>query len=266
MDLKSKVKLHTGREMPRMGIGTWQLENAADIISYALSIGYSMIDTSSDYGTQPSVGEGIKKSKKDRSEIYLVTKVEEKDNAYERVRSNLEELDLEYADLMLIHRPPKNGVGEGLWNDLIKARDDGLVRDIGVSNYSAPQIDKLISLTNEIPTVNQIEWSPFGHDMGMLKHCRQKGIVIQAYSPLTRTKKLDERPLNEIAAKYNKSPAQIVIRWNLQIGTVPIPKAEEKDLVKENIEVFDFELSVHDMERLASLNEEFSSLGALPYV
>jgi diketogulonate reductase-like aldo/keto reductase len=267
MDEDSTLQLHTGRMMPVFGLGTWQLtRDTAEIIAYALEQGYPLIDTSSDYGTQPGIGEGLKKSKLVRESIYIETKVEETDDTYERTKSNLKELDIAYIDLMLIHRPPPMGAGEELWEGLIKAKKEGLIKDIGVSNYSAELIDQLIEASGEVPTVNQIEWSPFGHSEAMLKYCKDKKIVIQAYSPLTRTKRLDDRTLQQIAEKYNKSPAQIMIRWNLQLGICPLPKANQKEHIDEDIDVFNFRLSDEDVKALSDLNEEYSSLGALPYV
>lgn len=158
----------SGNEIPIIGLGTWQLTNdTPGTIAYALELGYPMIDTSGDYGTQPGIAEGIKKSGAARDDFYLVTKVEETDNAYEATQHNLQELELDYADLMLIHRPPADGVGEELWRGLMQAKEEGLTRDIGVSNYSIEQIQALIDRTGEVPVVNQIEWSPFGYSQAM---------------------------------------------------------------------------------------------------
>jgi 2,5-diketo-D-gluconate reductase A len=147
----------------------------------------------------------------------------------------------------------------------MRAKADGLTRDIGVSNYPIELIDQLIDATGEVPVVNQIEWSPFGHSDDMLRYAKEKNIVIQAYSPLTRAKRLDEDELEDIAESYGKTPAQIMIRWNLQRGTVPIPKANHIDHLKEDIDVFDFEISQADMATLDRLNEHYSSLGRLAY-
>jgi 2,5-diketo-D-gluconate reductase A len=267
MNKESTIPLHTGNTMPILGLGTWQLTNdTAGTVAYALALGYRLIDTSSDYGTQPGIGEAIKNSNIDRKSIYVVTKVEETDNAYARTKSNLEEMGLEYADLMLIHRPPPTGAGEALWQGLLRAKNEGLTGDIGVSNYSIELMEKLIEASGEVPTVNQIEWSPFGHSEAMRKYCAEKHILIQAYSPLTRAKRLDNETLTQLASKYHKSPAQILLRWNLQLGTVPLPKANQKKHVAENIDVFDFEIRAEDMALLRELNEEYSSLGSLPYV
>jgi 2,5-diketo-D-gluconate reductase A len=265
MDIQSTVKLRSGNKMPIMGLGTWQLtENTASTIVKALQLGYRMIDTSGDYGTQPGVGEGIKNSGVARDAIYLVTKIEEDDDAYDAARKNLKELQLDYADLILIHRPPPTEAGEDLWKGLIRARKDGLTKDIGVSNYSIERIRALIKATDEVPAVNQIEWSAFGYSQDMLNYCQENNIIIQAYSPLTRTERLDDDVLQEVSAKYGKTPAQILIRWCLQVGTVPLPKANNEEHLKQNIDVFDFEISRADMDKLNGLNEKYSSLSSCP--
>jgi 2,5-diketo-D-gluconate reductase A len=266
MDLQSTITLRTGHKMPVLGLGTWELTNdTAETVHAALSYGYRMIDTAKDYGTQPGIGEAIKRSGVDRSNIYLITKVEETDDAYAATREYLDELQLEYADLMLIHRPPASGVGEQLWRGLMRAKKEDLARDIGVSNYSVKQIAALIDATGEVPTVNQIEWSPFGHSNGMSAYCSDRNIIVQAYSPLTRATRLDDEALGTIASKYSKTPAQVLIRWNLQRRTVPLSKANSRGHLKENIGIFDFDISSDDMSLLNNLNERYSSLGVLPY-
>jgi 2,5-diketo-D-gluconate reductase A len=184
LDPTTDLELLTGNMMPCMGLGTWQLtQDTRGAVGAALDLGYRLIDTSGDYGTQPGIGEAIRRSGAARDSIYLITKVEETGNAYEATRHNLAELQLDFADLVLIHRPPPNGAGETLWRGLMRAREDGLARDIGVSNYSVDLIEALVDATGETPAVNQIEWSPFGHSDRMLDHAKTNGIVIQAYSP-----------------------------------------------------------------------------------
>jgi diketogulonate reductase-like aldo/keto reductase len=196
-----------------------------------------------------------------------VTKVEEDEDAFAATRRNLDELGLEYADLMLIHRPPPSGVGRGLWEGLIRAREDGLARDIGVSNYSVEQIEELVDATGERPVVNQIEWSPFGWSREMLDYCRGCGIVVQAYSPLTRTRRLGDERLAELAAEYDGTPAQLLLRWNLQLEVAPLPKANRAEHLKENLGIFEFEIGDDHMAELNTLNEHYSSLGwSLAYV
>jgi 2,5-diketo-D-gluconate reductase A len=266
VDTQSTIALRTGAKMPMLALGTWKLtHDTAETVVHALDIGYRMIDTACDYGSQPGIGEAIRRRGK-RDEVYLVAKVEETDDAYQATRQYLAEIGVDYADLMLIHRPPEEGVGEELWKGLARARKDGFAKDIGVSNYSIEQIQKLAEAMSEMPVVNQIEWTPFGHSESMLKFCRDNRIVIQAYSPLTRAERLDDQRLIYIAGRYAKTPAQVLLRWNLQRGTVPLPKANRREHLEENIGVFDFEINASDMAVLNALNERYSSLGSLPYV
>jgi 2,5-diketo-D-gluconate reductase A len=253
--------------MPVIGVGTWQLtDDTAGTLEHALRLGYRLIDTSGDYGTEAGVGEAIRRSRLDRSEIFVVTKVEEDEDAFDSAWQALRELRLDYVDLALVHRPPRHGAGESLWDGLLRARDAGLARDIGVSNYSIDQIERLVETTGERPAVNQIEWSPFGWSDEMREHCTRHGIVIQAYSPLTRGERLGDERLSEVAAEYGKTPAQVILRWNLQRGTVPLPKANRREHLAENLDVFDFELSDPHLQELDRLNERWSALGhALQY-
>lgn len=249
--------------MPIIGLGTWQMNgNAAQTIARALQLGYRMIDTSGDYGTQQAVGKGLKKSGLPRDKVYIVTKVEEYQDAYRAARRNVEEMGLEYADLILIHRPPAYSAGESLWQGLIQAQEEGIARDIGVSNYSIEQIEQLIKASGVTPAVNQIEWTPYGHSSQMLEYCQHHDITIQAYSPLTREKKMEDGPLKRLAARYGKSPEQILLRWNIQQGTVPLPKSSNPAHLRENLDIFDFQISEDDMAELRGLNRQYSSLSS----
>jgi 2,5-diketo-D-gluconate reductase A len=267
VDINSRYPLRTGGSMPVMGLGTWQLTNdTAGSIARALESGYQMVDTSGDYGTQPGVGSAIRQADVARDEVYLVTKVEEYEDALQASGRNVEELGLDQVDLMLIHRPPATGAGVDLWKGLIAARDDGLTADIGVSNYSIPQIQELTDATGELPVVNQIEWSPFGWSEEMKDFCDEKEIVIQAYSPLTREHRLDDDVVERIADEHDATPAQVLLRWGLQHGVAPLPKANETNHQEENLGAFDFEIDASSMSELDDLNEHYSSLGSLPYV
>lgn len=265
MDSHSTRSLHTGRTMPVMGLGTWELtDDTAGSVEHALRLGYRMIDTAADYGSQPGIGEALRRTEVPREEIFLVAKVEENEDAYAATRRYLGEMDQDYADLMLIHRPPPTGAGSELWEGLARAREDGLARDIGVSNYSTAQIDALVEATGETPVVNQIEWSPFGWSADMLDYGRARDIVIQAYSPLTRTNRLGDPKLAEVAAVYDRTPAQILLRWSLQRGTVPLPKANQRHHQVENLGAFDFELDEAHVDALDGFNEHYSALGPSP--
>jgi 2,5-diketo-D-gluconate reductase A len=263
MQVDATVSLRSGRRMPVLGLGTWQLrDNTAATIAYALELGYRLLDTSGDYGTQRGLGDGLRQSGVERERVYVVTKVEEIDDAYAATVANLDELGLEYADLVLVHRPPRLGPGESLWEGLLRARQDRLARDVGVSNYSVDHLRELADACGEMPGVNQIEWSPFGHDERMLTFCREHGVVLQAYSPLTRGERLGEESLRRIAKAYGKTPAQLILRWNIQHGVVPLPKASQRRHLEENIALFDFDIGPEHMAELDAMNEHYSALGA----
>jgi 2,5-diketo-D-gluconate reductase A len=186
--------------MPVVGLGTWQLKHqTADSVARALAAGYRMIDTSGDYHTQRGIGEALRANDIPREFVYVVTKVEQSGNAYEALRTSLAELRLDYVDLVLVHRPPERGVGEALWQNLRRAKREQMTRDIGVSNYTIEQIEELVYRTGELPVVNQIEWTPFGHSPRMLDFCHDNHIVIQAWSPLTHGKRLNDDKLTAMA-------------------------------------------------------------------
>jgi 2,5-diketo-D-gluconate reductase A len=262
------LTLAGGAEMPALGLGTWQLtgEDAAAGIEHALSIGYRLIDTSGDYGNQPRIAEALRSSPVSREEVFLISKVEEDEDTHASTQDKLEELAVERLDLCLLHRPPPSGAGEALWEGLIAAKADALTREIGVSNYSSAQIDRLIEATGERPAVNQVEWSPFGYSDELLAHASRNEIAIQAYSPLTRGERLADETVRELGSRHGKTPAQVLLRWSLQVGAAPIPKASSPAHREENANLFDFELDDGEMRRLGALNEHYSALAGLPYV
>jgi 2,5-diketo-D-gluconate reductase A len=253
--------------MPVLGLGTLQFANdTVECIHGALEAGYRMIDTALGYGSQAGIGAAVRAGRVPREELFVVTKIEATDTPVAGIVRDLSEMGLGYADLTLIHRPPRDGMDEPLWEGLMRARDEGLVRDIGVSNYSARGIDRLTRASGEAPAVNQVEWTPFGHDAALAAHHRRAGIVLMACSPLTRGLRLDDPTLGEIARSVHKTPAQVLLRWSLQKSAVPIPKANRPDHCRENLDIFDFTLAPRDMRRLDALNAHWSALGSLPYV
>jgi diketogulonate reductase-like aldo/keto reductase len=267
LTIDSTRRLRTGREMPVLGLGTWMLtSHTRDLVASAVRLGYRMIDTSGDYHTQPGIGEALADLATPRDEIYVTSKVETDQDTYKATCKNLEELGLDYLDLVLIHEAPDEGVGEDLWRGLMRARDEGKARDIGVCSYKISQLRELIDITSEVPAVHQIEWSPFGHSIDMLNFCAAHEIQVQAYSPLTRGKRLRDERLARIAQKYEKTPAQLILRWDLQHDVVPIPKAGRADHQQQNLEIFDFDIEAADMTALDRLNEQFSALEKLEYL
>lgn len=260
------LRLRSGNSIPVMGLGTWKLtDDTSTAVRKAIELGYRMIDTSGDYGTQPGIREALKQTDVPRHQLYIVTKVEETDDAFEAAKRNVGELGLDQVDLLLIHRPPESGAGEELWKGLIRAREEGLTRDIGVSNYSIELIERLIADSGEAPVVNQIEWSPFGHSTKLKRFADDNDIRLEAYSPLTRGERLNDPLLADLAHRHGKTPAQILIRWNLQSGVIPLPKSSTDRHRQDNLDVFDFMLARDEMERLDRANERYSALGELPY-
>jgi len=262
------IALRGGAAMPLLGLGTWQLtgDEARDGARHALEIGYRLIDTADDYRNQAELGEAIRDSGVAREEIFLTSKVEEDEDAHAATGQRLRDLGQDYLDLCLLHRPPPGGAGEALWEGLLEARRDGLAREVGVSNYTAAQLDRLIEATGEAPAVNQVEWSPFGHSAALLDHARAHGVVIQAYSPLTRAKRLDDPVVAEIAEVREGTPAQVLLSWAIELGTPPVPKAASAAHREENLGALELELGAAEVRRLGDLNEGWSALAGLPYV
>jgi diketogulonate reductase-like aldo/keto reductase len=264
---ESSHLLPSGNRMPLIGLGTWQLtHHTVETLCRAIEIGFRMIDTAPDYHTQRGIGEAIRASGVDRDSMFVITKVEPEEDAYAAIRKNLAQLKLNYVDLALIHRLPQHGAGEKSWQGLRKAKREGLVHDIGVSSYSIDRIEDLVYRTGEMPVVNQVEWSPFGYSPRMLDFCRDNDIIIQSWSPLTRATRLNDDKVSAMAARYGKTPAQLLIRWNLQLGVVPIPKANHVQHQRDNLNVFDFEITPADMAKLGALNEHYSALEKLVYL
>ncbi len=259
--------LPSGHRMPLMGLGTWDLTfHTVDTLCNAFELGFRMVDTAPDYHTQRGIGDAIRACGFGREAIFVVTKVGPDEDAYSAIRRNLTQMRLDYVDLALVREPPEHGLGETAWQGLRRAKREGMVRDIGVSSYSIECIEELVYRTGELPAVNQIEWTPFGHSPLMLDFCRENEIVIQSWSPLTRGKRLGDDKVAPMAARYGKTPAQLLLRWNLQLGVVPLPKANHVQHQRENLNVFDFEIMPQDMTRLNALNEHYSALDSLKYL
>jgi len=259
--------LPSGNRMPLLGLGTWELQvHTMETVCTALELGFRMVDSSPAYHTQRGIGDAIRACGFERRDIYVITQVEPTGDTYAALHKNLLQLKLDYADLVLFHLPEVEDGGEMAWQALRRAKRDGLTQDIGVSGYTIEAIEELVYRTGEMPAVNQIEWSPFGHSPRMLDFCRDNDIVIQARSPLTRATRLNDDKVTAMAARYGKTPAQLLIRWNLQLGVVPLPKANHVQHLRENLGVFNFEIAPHDMARLSALNDHYSVRRGLSYI
>ncbi len=265
IQIKSFKELNNGIKIPLFGLGTFRNDNgkqAIDSILYALEIGYRHIDTAAMYGNEEEVGKAVCESGISRDEIFVTTKLWNSDHGYENTISafhqSLDRLGLDYIDLYLIHWPVENIRLES-WRALEKLYNDRLCKSIGVSNYMERHLVELLDISDIVPAVNQVEFSPFLYLKKLQKYCESKGIAIESYSPLTKGHKLKESRLTEIANGYNKSTSQILIRWCLQKGVIVIPKSSRKEHIRENADVFDFSISEADMNELNNLNENYRS-------
>jgi diketogulonate reductase-like aldo/keto reductase len=241
--------------MPLLGFGTWQLtgSDALNATAAALSAGYRHIDTATMYANETEVGRALSESGIDRPEVFVTTKLppDRAGKPGEVLRDSLRRLQTDYVDLWLIHWPPNDDAA--VWDAFIAARDEGLVRDIGVSNYSLAQIDAL-SRSGVTPAVNQIKWSPLLYDDAVVAGHRERGVVLEGYSAL-RGGTLEHPSIREIADRLGRTPAQVIIRWHLQHEIVVIPKSKDPGRIAANADVDDFTLSPDDMATLDRLSE-----------
>lgn len=266
LSISSTVALNNGVPMPMLGLGTWNSQagrEAEQAVRYALAIGYRLIDTATAYGNEASIGAAIAESGIDRREIFVTTKVWIDDQGYEATRAacrrSLAALRFDYLDLYLIHWPAPNRWLDA-WRAMTELQNEGLCRAIGVSNFTIHHLEELQAASPVVPAVNQVEFNPFAYKKDLLQYCRDHRIQLESYSPLTRGARLNHPTLMAIAKTHGKTPAQILIRWPLQHQVVVIPKSAHRERIKENADVFDFELSAEEMAALDALNEDYSAL------
>ncbi|MFX0052469.1 MAG: aldo/keto reductase [Candidatus Hodarchaeota archaeon] len=267
MDITSTLTLNNGVKIPRLGFGTYRLwgqQTVRRTLKYALEAGYRHIDTARAYGNEKHIGKVIKESGIDREEIFITTKLWNTNHGYDKalkaIDLSLKSLNLDYVDLYLIHWPVA-GYRES-WKALEKIWEDGKAQAIGVSNFMIHHLEKLISEANIIPAVDQVEFTPYLYLKDLYNYCMNNNIIIEAYSPLTRGSKLNDPKLREIAEKYNKTTAQLLIRWGLQQDLISIPKSKHKKWIVENTQVFDFDISDEDMNKLKGFHENLRMSGS----
>jgi 2,5-diketo-D-gluconate reductase A len=253
------IALNDGHSIPQLGLGTWPLSDgeAALVIPTATDLGYRHIDTAVKYGNERGVGEGIRRSGIDRGELFVTTKLngefQGKDRAIAGLRESLERLDLEYVDLLLIHWPlPVAGEFLSTWRTFEKLQADGFARSIGVSNFKPAHLDVLADAGATVPAVNQVDLSPTNARLADRAHHDSRGIVTESWSPIKGV--LEQPVLIEIAEKYERSVAQVALRWHVQNGLVAIPKSADPARLAENFAIFDFELDSRDLEAIAALD------------
>lgn len=260
------VILNNGIKMPAAGFGVFQIrddEECEKVVLDAIEAGYRLIDTAQSYGNEEAVGKAIKKSTVDRSELFITTKVWISNYGYDNAKASIEEslkkMQLDYLDLVLLHQPFKDY--HGAYKALIDLYREGKIKAIGVSNFYPNRLVDLCLDTDIIPAINQVEVNPF-HQQPIAKQYNQKyGVQLQAWAPFAEGKNdiFTNEILSKIGKKYNKTIGQVILRWLVQRGIVPLAKTVRKERMLENINIFDFELSDDDMQTIADMNQDTSS-------
>lgn len=259
--------LSNGVQIPCIGLGTWQAKSGketADAVTHALRLGYRHIDTAAAYRNERSVGAAIARSGIKREEVFVTSKLNNPDHGYEQTLAafdkTLNELGMDYLDLYLIHWPNPimhrhhwQEANAGTWKAFEELYTAGKIRAIGVSNFLPHHLNELLKTTNITPMVNQIRLCPGDTQDEVVNYCKEKQILLEAYSPLGTGKIFEVHELQQIAAKYGKSIAQICIRWSLQMGFLPLPKSVHFSRIDENSQVFDFKLDDYDMKLITNL-------------
>lgn len=257
------ITLNDGAQIPQLGLGVWQLDDAQAYESSkaALAAGYRHIDTAMIYGNEAGVGRAVAESDLPRQEIFITTKLWNADQGFDSTLhafdASLQRLGLETLDLYLIHWAiPKKGAYRDTWKALVRLQEEGRVRSIGVSNFNADHLTHIIDDTGVVPAVNQIEIHPDFNQNALSQWCRDKGIVTESWSPLGQGGDLLKLPLfADIAKRHGKTPAHVILRWHVQSGHVVIPRSSNAQRIAANIDVFDFELSSQELEAIAQLKQ-----------
>ncbi|HDR7706393.1 TPA: aldo/keto reductase [Bacillus thuringiensis] len=267
MLIKNTVTLHNGIEMPVLGLGVYLIDNsnANQIINTAIHNGYRSIDTAPIYGNEEGIGKGIRESGIDRKDLFITSKIWNNDSyaeTFSAFNQTLQNLGLEYLDLYLIHWPGKNKF-KNTWRALEELYINQKIKAIGVSNFHIHHLNDLISIANIKPMVNQVEFHPLLTQKSLIDFCKQENIQLEAWSPLMQGNLMTNNTLLQISHKYNKSVAQIILKWDLQNGVVTIPKTINEKRLLENMNIFNFELSTEDMKKIDNLNQD-KRLGADP--
>lgn len=262
--LQDTVKLNNGVEMPWFGLGVYKAQEGEEVVravKSAIRAGYRSIDTAAAYNNEEGVGRAVREAMEEnglsREQIFVTSKVWNSNQGYETTlqafETSLNKLNLEYIDLFLVHWPVK-GKYKDTWRALEKVYKEGKVRAIGVSNFQIHHLEDLLADAEVVPAVNQVELHPQLTQKELLKYCQDKGIQLEAWSPLGQGNLLNHDTLVSIGKKYGKSAAQVILRWDVQVGVVTIPKSVTESRIIENGDIFDFELSAEDIAAIDGLN------------
>jgi 2,5-diketo-D-gluconate reductase A len=257
------LDLRDASHIPQIGFGVFQVppEDTAEVVARALSIGYRHIDTAAAYENEAGVGDAVRASGLDRDEVFVTTKCFNDDHGYEQasraLRASLDRLEMDFVDLYLIHWPvPSRDRYIETWRAFIDAREEGLVRSIGVSNFQRTHLERLIEETGVTPSVNQVELHPRLQQRELRRVHADLGIATEAWSPLAQGDVLDEPTIRTIAEDHDRTPGQVVIRWHIQLGNIVIPKSVTPERIEQNFRVFDFELGRDEMAAIEALDAD----------
>ncbi len=268
---QSLVTLNDGRAMPQLGLGVWQTPQdvAAQVVRTAIEAGYRAVDTAAIYGNERGVGEGLRAGGVGRDALFVTTKVWNDNQGFDATLTafdkSLGRLGLETVDLYLIHWPaPAKGLYVETWKALVRLKEEGRAKSIGVSNFQPEHLQRIIDETGVVPAVNQVELHPSFQQRPLREFHAKHGIHTESWSPLGQGKQLDDPVVAEIAAKHGRTAAQVVIRWHLDCGLIVIPKSVTPSRIVENFQVFDFKLDAGDLEKLAGLDKPAGRIGPDP--
>ena len=265
------LDVNDGRLIPQLGFGVFQVppQDTADVVRHALRTGYRSIDTAAMYRNEEGVGAAIADSGLGRDDVFITTKLGNDNHGHDKalraLDDSLQRLGLDYVDLYLIHWPrPSDGKFVETWKAFTEAKQDGRARSIGVSNFRVQDIEAIIDATGVPPAVNQIELHPRFQQAELRREHSEHGILTEAWSPLGQGELLDDATISQIASGHDRTPAQVILRWHVQLGNVVIPKSVTPERIEENFQVFDFELSDDDMRAIAQLDSGDGRIGPDP--
>lgn len=253
------LPLASGHDIPVIGFGTWPMrgEAAYRLTRHALDVGYRHIDTATFYENEAPVGRAVRDSGLRREDVFVTTKMPPGSTGEERetLESSLSTLGLDHVDLWLVHWPPGGGAAPATWTEFLRARDDGLALDVGVSNYSLAQVDELIDASGEAPALDQIQYGPTLHDPSLLAGLRERGLQVAGWSPFKSTN-LAHPVLVEISRRHGVTPAQVVVRWHVERGVVCLPRSTDEGRISTNRDVFGFHLGSAEVDAVDALSRQ----------
>ena len=257
------IKLNNGTTMPTVGLGLWRVRDERECVQAVLAgmaAGYRHFDTAQIYGNEAFVGKALAQTELTRTDLFVTTKIWNENQYWDDLipsfEKSLENLQTEYVDLLLLHFPVTE-LRRPAWRKMEEVAKSGRAKAIGVSNYTIRHLEELLSECEIKPAVNQVELHVYLQQPELVEFCKQHDIVVEAYSPLAHGYGLDNPALEKIGAKYEKTPAQVMLRWCLDIGTVPLPKSVHEERIRENFDIFDFKLSDEDLAELKKLDKNY---------